>query len=156
VPLNLSFTHIMVVAVVALVVLGPDKLPEAARTAARWIGEFRQTTTGLQAEMRETFGEFAEPFSDLVSTVTGGVVATTSGQLDEAPIAMPGLPSPDVPSMAPLAPAIPALGESSGLVSPGPALPAMPTLGGPPAPGTFSPFPDEPIPTGNHRPAARD
>jgi sec-independent protein translocase protein TatB len=142
VPLNLSFTHIMVVMVVALIVLGPDKLPDAARTAARLIGELRRMSSGLQAEVRDTFGEFAEPFSDLVQTVTGGVVAATSGRIAE-PTAPDGAyaPGPPLTGLTPLAPAIPRL-DNLGLTVAGPALPALPALNGAePAPGTFAPGP---------------
>jgi sec-independent protein translocase protein TatB len=147
VPLNLSFTHIMVVLVVALIVLGPDKLPDAARTLARWIGEFRRMSAGLQAEVRDTFGDFAEPFGDLVNTVTGGV-----GDLMSPPTPAPVPEAP--PSAAGGAPltSLPSLGPASGPVSPGPALiggvsapplDALAPLGGAgPAMGTFAAFPD--------------
>jgi len=148
VPLNLSFTHIMVVLIVALIVLGPDKLPDAARTLARWVGEFRRMSAGLHAEVRDTFGDLAEPFSDLVNTVSGGVSDF---------MAPPSAPEPPASAAggAALA-ALPSLGPTSGPVSPGPALAAHPSpplnglapldglapLGGAgPAVGTFAAFP---------------
>ena len=39
--------------VVALLVLGPDRLPEAARQAGRFIAEARRLSTGFQAELRD-------------------------------------------------------------------------------------------------------
>jgi sec-independent protein translocase protein TatB len=134
VPLNLSFTHIMVVMVVALIVLGPDKLPDAARSAAKMIAELRRMSSGLQAEVRDTFGEFAEPFTDLVNTVTGGVISATSGQVSSLP--------PPEDAAPPVAPAvIPTLGPV-GRSAAGAALPTLPALNGAgPAPGTFAPGP---------------
>ena len=41
-PFNLSMTHIMVVAVVALVVLGPERLPGVARTAGGLYREWQR------------------------------------------------------------------------------------------------------------------
>jgi sec-independent protein translocase protein TatB len=156
VPLNLSFTHIMVVLVVALVVLGPERLPDAARSIAKVISELRRMSSGLQAEVHETFGEFAEPFSELVHTVTGGVVAATSAREPEPPPPADPLPAVDgaaagdaVASSASLPPegldgARPSAGPQPTL----PALPALPALGGgEPRPGTFSAGPpvSEPV-----------
>ena len=45
------------VLVVALLVLGPQKLPDAARSVGRAIGEVRRYTTGFQNEMRDAFAE---------------------------------------------------------------------------------------------------
>ncbi len=47
---------------VALVVLGPTRLPQAARQLGRAMGEFRRMTSGLQAELRDTINA-AEPSS---------------------------------------------------------------------------------------------
>jgi sec-independent protein translocase protein TatB len=146
VPLNLSFTHIMVVLVVALIVLGPDKLPEAARTLARWVGEFRRMSAGLQADVRDTFGDFAEPLGDLVNSVRGGV-GDLIGPNDGA---LPTEPPPSAAGGPPLA-SLPALGAPRGPVSPGPALDGpvaarpldhlAPLGGAAPVVGTFAAFP---------------
>jgi len=161
VPLNLSFTHIIVMLVVALVVLGPERLPEAARTMGKWITEIRRLTSGLQDEVRDTFGDFAEPFTDLVQTVRGGVVDATSGVPSASPgagpVAVNPLPvaaidsvtdQPSAASSSPPAPALPMLpslgpvAPEAGTFSPGPA-PADPVFTplGAPAPGAFTPRP---------------
>ena len=49
--------EILVVLVVALLVLGPQKLPEAARSVGRAIGEVRRYTAGFQSEMRDAFAD---------------------------------------------------------------------------------------------------
>jgi Sec-independent protein translocase protein TatA len=38
-------------------VLGPDKLPGAARQAGRWLGELRRLSSGFQAELRDALQE---------------------------------------------------------------------------------------------------
>jgi len=45
------------VLVVALVVLGPNRLPEAARSVGKAFAELRRLTTGFQAEVRDAFSE---------------------------------------------------------------------------------------------------
>lgn len=55
--LDLSPEKIFVVGVVALVVLGPDRLPSAARTLGRWIGQLRSMSSSFQAEVRDALHE---------------------------------------------------------------------------------------------------
>src|SRR4051812_43264890 len=45
--------EIMVILVVALLVLGPSKLPDAAKQAGRALAEFRQWSGGIKAEMKD-------------------------------------------------------------------------------------------------------
>ncbi|MFP5376390.1 MAG: twin-arginine translocase TatA/TatE family subunit [Acidimicrobiia bacterium] len=49
--------EILVVLVVALIVLGPTRLPEAARSVGKALAELRRVTTGVQAEVRDAFAE---------------------------------------------------------------------------------------------------
>jgi sec-independent protein translocase protein TatB len=49
---NVGGGEIIVVLLLALVVLGPDKLPEAARKAGKFMHEFRRMTSGFQEEVR--------------------------------------------------------------------------------------------------------
>lgn len=50
-PAGLNPVHIVVVLVVALVVLGPDKLPGAARQAGKALTEVRRWSQSLQDEV---------------------------------------------------------------------------------------------------------
>ena len=43
----------MVIMVLALVFLGPDKLPEAAKQAGKYLSEFRRMSNGFQQELRD-------------------------------------------------------------------------------------------------------
>jgi sec-independent protein translocase protein TatB len=52
--MNLSPEKMFLVGLVALVVLGPNRLPAAARTAGRMLAEFRRTSTNLQRELADT------------------------------------------------------------------------------------------------------
>ncbi len=44
--------ELLVIAVIALLVFGPDRLPEMARTAARWITKLRSETSRNVAELK--------------------------------------------------------------------------------------------------------
>jgi sec-independent protein translocase protein TatB len=55
--LNRGTGEVVVILVVALLVLGPDKLPGAARQAGRWLGELRRLSSGFQAELRDALQE---------------------------------------------------------------------------------------------------
>ena len=143
-PFNLSLTHMVVVAIVALVVLGPERLPNAARTAGSLFREWRRVSGGLQAEVRDVFSEYTEPFNEALNDIRTGPTNSDTGTVTEAQPA-PGASAPPAPftGESPAAPAIPALGPSSGLVSVGPALSLeIPPLAPAPAPGTFVPHPE--------------
>lgn len=49
--------EIVVVLIIALIVLGPNRLPDAARQVGKAVSEFRKVTAGLQAEVRDAFSE---------------------------------------------------------------------------------------------------
>jgi sec-independent protein translocase protein TatB len=54
---NLSGSEIVVILLLALVVLGPDKLPEAMRKAGKTWAELRKLSSGFQEEVRKGFDE---------------------------------------------------------------------------------------------------
>lgn len=47
---GISFTELLVVVVVGLIVLGPQKLPGLLRTLGEWIGRLRRLTTEVRAQ----------------------------------------------------------------------------------------------------------
>jgi len=53
--------EIVVILVVALVVLGPNRLPDAARSVGKAMAELRRMTTGFQSEVRDAFAEPPTP-----------------------------------------------------------------------------------------------
>ena len=48
---NIHSTEILLILIVALLVIGPDKLPSAIRTASLWIGRFRRSFYKVKAEV---------------------------------------------------------------------------------------------------------
>ena len=55
--LGLGTGEVLVILMVALLVLGPEKLPGAARQAGRWIGDLRRLSSGFQSELRDALQE---------------------------------------------------------------------------------------------------
>lgn len=53
---DIGFSEILLCAVVALLVLGPEKLPGAVRTASLWIGRFRRTFNDVRSEIEREIG----------------------------------------------------------------------------------------------------
>jgi TatA/E family protein of Tat protein translocase len=49
----LSIPHVIIIFVVALVVFGPEKLPELARTLGKVMGEFRRATGDLRGTFED-------------------------------------------------------------------------------------------------------
>ena len=49
---NVGGGEILVILVIALIVLGPDRLPEYARQAGKYLNEFRRISSGFQDEIR--------------------------------------------------------------------------------------------------------
>ena len=55
--LNVGTMELLLILVVGLLVLGPTKLPEAARQVGRALAEVRRLGAGFQAEMRDAMQE---------------------------------------------------------------------------------------------------
>ena len=49
--LDIGFLELMLIGIVALLVLGPERLPKAARTTGLWIGKIKRTVSGMQREI---------------------------------------------------------------------------------------------------------
>ncbi|MGH8469711.1 MAG: Sec-independent protein translocase protein TatB [Gammaproteobacteria bacterium] len=49
---DIGFWELCLVGIVALIVLGPEKLPRAARTAGLWLAKTRRTLATVQEEVR--------------------------------------------------------------------------------------------------------
>lgn len=49
---DMGFWEMVVIGIVALVVIGPERLPKVARIAGLWIGRARRTMASVQDEIR--------------------------------------------------------------------------------------------------------
>ncbi len=60
-PSSLGPAEILVILVVALIVLGPKRLPEAGRQIGRFVAEVRHWSSAVQAEIRDAIDLEGEP-----------------------------------------------------------------------------------------------
>jgi TatA/E family protein of Tat protein translocase len=58
---GLGFTEILVILVVALLVFGPDRLPELARNLGKGLAEFRRASSDLRRSVMEATDEPRRP-----------------------------------------------------------------------------------------------
>ena len=67
---DIGFWELVILAVIALLVVGPDKLPAFAQQAGQWIGKIRRLKNNLQRELKQELSldegkEFKQQLSDL-------------------------------------------------------------------------------------------
>ena len=82
---NLSGGEIIVILVLALIVIGPEKLPDAVRKVGRAYAEIRKLSAGFQSELHENLGEPLRAVQDTVSMMRSdfqSVVNSVAGALD--------------------------------------------------------------------------
>ncbi len=111
--MKIGVMELIVIFIVALVVLGPDKLPEYARKLGAALGEFRKATTTLTSdiqegvvapleEAQEPLRQAVEPLDDLRKEVTGEwkEVETSLSDLGKPRKAAKATPAPAQPEPA--------------------------------------------------------
>ncbi len=93
---DIGFSEVLVIAGLALIVLGPDKLPQVARTIGRWAGRARamarQFRDQLESEADNLKFNIQEPPAATPPPATGPAVVT--------PAAAPPADSPPPPATA--------------------------------------------------------
>jgi sec-independent protein translocase protein TatB len=122
--LNFSPEKLFLVAIIALVVLGPHRLPQAARSLGRFLAQMRHMSSSFQEEVRGALSEPVDAFHSAMGDFRPQDVPRSVRQAltnTLAPPPSPSAPNP-VPSPSSAAPAPPA-----GSQVPGPAdLPVAP------------------------------
>ena len=48
---DIGFLELAIIAVVGLIVIGPERLPEVARTVGTWVGRFRRFVTTVKSDI---------------------------------------------------------------------------------------------------------
>jgi sec-independent protein translocase protein TatA len=91
---SLGPAEILVILVVALLVFGPNKMPEIARQVGKGMREFKRVQQHLKSELRDVVSEFDAPASG-APTVDVDPVSMLPPKDD--PIA----PAPETPAPAP-------------------------------------------------------
>jgi sec-independent protein translocase protein TatB len=90
---NTSGTELLVILLVALIVLGPEKLPEAARKVGNVMRELRRMSSGFQAEVRDALAEPIGIMNETMNTVKSGfnedpAAAAAASPTHPAPVSM--------------------------------------------------------------------
>src|SRR3954451_18974128 len=102
---SLGPAEILVVLVIALLVFGPNKMPDIAKQVGKGFREFRRVQQHLKSELRDVVSEFDSPTSATVEQQAVPMLPpkeTTADDVAPAPAAVadPHPPVPDTPALA--------------------------------------------------------
>jgi sec-independent protein translocase protein TatB len=102
----LSIPHLVVIFLIALIVLGPEKLPQVARVLGKAMADFRRVTTDFRVQIEDEMREMerhtrlqqmsaaqASPYGPTDPELLGAVPATPA-QVPPPPAAFTGAPEP--------------------------------------------------------------
>lgn len=109
---NIGGGEFLIIFLVALVVLGPTKLPEAARQVGKIIGEFRKVSNSFQTELKSALDDPVER-------------ATREMRKDVTSIAQPPPLDDGTPTAAEVHDPLPDAGASPDVEDPNPGDPPM-------------------------------
>ncbi|WP_455886564.1 Sec-independent protein translocase protein TatB [Pseudomonas rustica] len=89
---EIGFSELLLVGVVALLVLGPERLPVAARTLGRGLGQARRAMHALRTQVEreiELPNLDSAPLQRLEQEIRQGISLTTEPANDAATVALP-------------------------------------------------------------------
>jgi len=92
--------ELLVIAVIALLVFGPKRLPELARSLGRGLAEFRRASSDLRQSLASE-GLADPPRSDSATAKSGAEGDATAGEPDRPAQAVAAPEAPSAPSAAP-------------------------------------------------------
>jgi sec-independent protein translocase protein TatB len=100
---DIGFTELLVIGVVALIVIGPERLPRVARTAGHLIGRLQRYVADVKADInREIELEELKKMRQSVEQAASGIESSiqselgkAEGELDQATRALSSTPAPD-------------------------------------------------------------
>ncbi|GLZ86065.1 hypothetical protein Pres01_21160 [Metapseudomonas resinovorans] len=156
---GISFGELLLIGLIALLVLGPERLPGAARTAGLWIGRLKRSFNAIKTEVEREIGAdeirrqlHNEHIMALEKQIKESIVPpTVESLLSEAEPesdAAPASPAPVAPATQPAQAApVPATAKApatAGAAAPNQAAPTAPGQA-PSAASTSQPSPQAPI-----------
>lgn len=97
---DIGFSELVMIGIVALIVIGPERLPKVARVAGMWVGRARRTLASVKQEIDRELK--AGELTDILNRQTRLDALET---ILEEPPKTPGAPAP------PPAPAAPSLAK---------------------------------------------
>jgi TatA/E family protein of Tat protein translocase len=114
---DFSPEKLLLIAAVALIFVGPKRLPAIGRSIGRWLGEFRRATGSIADEMKEGLAEPTGPAGSPSAPPPGAIPAPSPGPppppaqatatppaAAPAPVAPPPVVPPAAPGPPPVAP----------------------------------------------------
>ena len=104
---DIGFSELVAIGLIALIVLGPKRLPEVARTAGRWMGQLRRFIADVKQDIdREINTEDLAELRKLRQELndTRQLMQNTSGELvkgftEVSPDSTPTIHSPEPPQL---------------------------------------------------------
>src|ERR1700692_1078800 len=101
--LDVGFSEILLTSAIALIVLGPERLPKVARQVGNWMGRARamarQLSEQLEREINaeELLKTQSKPYPGANSPSIGGAIDPASGKAAVPPAVAPSTVAPAVP-----------------------------------------------------------
>jgi len=94
---DVGFLEILVIGIVSLIVIGPERLPAVARTVGTWVGKAQRFVRGVKSdfasELRKTVEENDDTSSPSDSSGSGENASVPSAQESTATSAQESTPS---------------------------------------------------------------
>ncbi|PHS64998.1 MAG: twin-arginine translocase subunit TatB [Thalassobium sp.] len=111
---DIGFLELMVVAILGLLVLGPERLPKAARTVGLFLGRMRRTMSNIQDDferqvrteelrekLKDPYATFLDDDSPSANSIQPKPEAETQPDNKPAAVAGPQQPGPQQPGPQP-------------------------------------------------------
>jgi sec-independent protein translocase protein TatB len=99
--LNFSPEKLFLVGVIALIVLGPHRLPQAARTFGRFVAQVRKMSASFQEEVREALAEPTDAVTSAVSEFRVPDIRRSVREVVSSTFSAPVTPVPAAPAGPP-------------------------------------------------------
>ena len=92
---DIGFSEVLLIFALALVVLGPDKLPQVARTVGRWAGRARAMARQFRDQLEAETDSLKVDLNDAPPAPTAAAPASARAAAGAPPPATASAPPPD-------------------------------------------------------------
>ncbi len=96
---GMSMTEIVIIAILALVLLGPDRLPEAAKTIGKTVKDLKKATDGLKDQIETELYQAERSIQKAVQAPEVPPVAAAMGASARQPAPAPAASADNVPGL---------------------------------------------------------
>ena len=105
---DIGFSELMVIGLVALIVIGPERLPRVARTVGHLAGRLQRYVADVKADInREVELEELRKMKDTVQQAAAGIEDSVQGELNKAENELNAAANPVADATPPETPKIP-------------------------------------------------